>query len=231
MSCCKLFLVPEEVINSWRADQRERAVDKPVHELVNQMDTDLSDILNKQGVSEYDKEKMYSQELSKYLAMRDQKREPQPPPPPPPPRQQSSDPSLTSVPKSFRSKAEALLDYLKSDKDLQWDEEGRVSIKQRQLEGSHILDLIHDAVRLRKKEGRAVGWHELSSHLRGRNVPKALVGNREWLESKFYTPPSSVRKQKAALYEKSHHKQTARKLWGEAQLQKMREDWEETASP
>ena len=69
MSCCKLYLVPEEVINTWRTEQREQAVDKPIHHLITQMDADLSNILNNKDMSDYDKKKLYSQELSKYLVM------------------------------------------------------------------------------------------------------------------------------------------------------------------
>ena len=200
MSCCKLYLVPEEVINMWRAKQRVQAVDKTVHHLVTQMDADLTNILNKEDMSDYDKEKLYSQELSKYLVMREQKREP------PPPVASSSHfdqrSLLLSMPKTFRTKAEGLMDYLKADKDIEWDDEGHVYIKQKKIKGSHILDLIHDDMRFRKKMSRSTGWHELSSHLRGRNVPKELVGNRDWWESGFTTPPN---RQKAMSQQRTCH--------------------------
>ena len=227
MNCCKLYLVPEEVINTWRAEQREQAVDKPVHHLVTQMDTGLSGILNKEDISDYDKEKLYSQELSKYLSMREKKREPLPAPPP----MQSighrldSGQLLPSIPKTFRTKAEGLLEYLKADKAVEWDDEGHVYIKDQKVEGSHILDLIHDAMRHRKKVSRPAGWQELSAHLRARNVPKELVGNKEWWEEGYFTPPSNVHKKlhKSLARQKTQQKEKARKIWKEL--------WEETASP
>ena len=229
MNCCKLYLVPEEVINTWRAEQREQAVDKPVHHLVTQMDSGLSDILNNEDMSDYDKEKLYSQELSKYLTMRQKKREPPLPTPPP---MSSSDHQfdsrqlLSSIPKTFRTKAEGLLEYLKADKAVEWDDEGHVYIKDEKVEGSHILDLIHDAIRHRKKVSRPSGWQELSAHLRARNVPKELVGNKQWWEAGYFTPPSRVHKKgtSSLAQQRTQHKETARKMWNKLV-------WEETASP
>ena len=131
---------------------------------------------------------------------------------------------LSSIPKTFRTKAEGLLEYLKGDKDVEWDDEGHVYIKQKKLEGSHILDLIHDAMRYRKKVSRPRGWQELSSHLRARNIPKELVGNKEWRETGYFTPPSSVLKAQQKLQQQTQHKETAKKLWKQI-------EWEETPSP
>ena len=215
--CCKLYLVPEEVINTWKAEQREQAVDKPVHNLVSRMDADLQRVLSL-DVPDYEKEKLYSQGLSKYLGMREQKKEPPPLPLITPSAGSSSsslDPQLLlkSVPKTFRSKAEGLLEYLKADKDVEWDDKGQVSVESRKLEGSHIVDLIHDAMRHRKKAARPVGWRELSSHLHSRNAPRELVGNVEWTNTGYFTPPSSVHKRKPkAMSVKGSRRKAARDL-------------------
>ena len=182
---CKLYLVPEDVINTWRADQRENAVDKPIHTLVNQMDSNLNNILHK-NISEYDKEKLYSQELSKYLSMRQQKNTT-----PPPPNSFNPPNLMTSIPKMYRNKAEGLLEYLKADQDVQWDDQGHLYLDQKKIDNSHIIDLIHDAMRLRKKVHRPHGWRELSSHLRKKNIPRELVGNPQW-----FTPHTSPDKSK-----------------------------------
>lgn len=207
MNCCKLYLVPEEVINTWRAEQREQAVDKPVHHLVTQMDDGLNAILNKEDVSDYDKEKLYSQELSKYLEMRGRKRGGLLPPP-------SHDPGpllLSSMPKTFRTKAEGLLEFLKGDRDLRWDEEGHVYIKDRMIEDSNITDLIHDAMRHRKRTVPPAGWHEFSAHLRSRNVPKELVGNQNWWQPSTPEEVWSTPQQKVPSKPKERHSE--KEVW------------------
>ena len=175
---CKLYLVPEDVINTWRADQRRNTVDKPIDTMVNQMDSKLSNILDSK-ISDYDKDKLYSQELGKYMSMRNQKITV-------PSSQPFSSDMLTSIPKMYRNKAAGLLQYLQSDKDIDWDADGHLYIGQQKIDNSHILDLVHDAMRLRKKVSRPQGWRELSSHLRRRNVPRELVGNPT-----YFTPPTS----------------------------------------
>ena len=188
---CKLYLVPEDVINTWRADQRASAVDRPIDTLTSQVDDTMNRILN-ENTSEYDKEKLHSQALAKYMTLRQQKMEPERTE-----KMASPDVSemLTSIPKMYRSKASGLLNYLKSDEDVEWDEKGQVYIGNKKIANSHILDLIHDAMRLRKKTARPKGWRELSHHLVKKNMPKAFAGNPEW-GTDWSTPPESPVKTK-----------------------------------
>lgn len=172
---CKLYLVPEDVINSWRADQRQGLVDRPLDTATQQVDANMNAILGK-DLPEYEKEKLYSQELGKYLALRGQKM------PQPQPSLIPNADVLTSIPKMYKSKAKAFLDYLQSDKDIAWDEKGQLSIGQQKIDGSHIVDLLHDAMRLRRKVARPVGWEQLSAYLKQRNVPKEIVGNPSWFD-------------------------------------------------
>lgn len=185
---CKVYLVPEDVINTWRAEQRASVVDKPINTVVSQVDSTIGNILNK-DMSDYDKEKLHSQELAKYMTIRNQN-----------PvtdiqyREQKSSldirDMMTSIPKMYRPKAAELLKYLQSDEDVEWDDQGQVSIGKQKISRSHILDLIHDAMRLRKKVSRPKGWRNLSSHLIKRNMPKAFLGNPEW-SNEWSTPPES----------------------------------------
>lgn len=185
---CKLYLVPEDVINAWRAEQRANAVDKPVDTAVHQMDSTMTKILGN-NLSDYEKEKLYSQELAKYMSLRNQKQVLETPTH----VRSSKDISdmMTTIPQMYRKKAEGLLNYLKEDSDVHWDDRGQVSIGSHKIFNSHILDLIHDAMRMRKKTARPKGWRELSAHLNKKNIPKTLTGNAEWS-----TPPQSPVKEK-----------------------------------
>ena len=79
------------------------------------------------GMSEYDKEKLFSQELGKYLTMRKQKKSLQCHFPNTPP---NTDDLMTSIPKMYRNKAAGLLQYLESDQDVKWDEQRHLYIGQ-----------------------------------------------------------------------------------------------------
>ena len=86
---------------------------------------------------------------------------------------------MMSIPKMYCNKSVGLLQYLQSDQDVKWDEQGHLYIAQQKVDNSLILDF-----RIRKKAARPYGWHELSSHLTKRYVPTELIGNPEW-----FTPP------------------------------------------
>lgn len=186
---CKLYLVPEDVINTWQAEQRMQQVNAPVDTAVTQVDRKMQSILEDKSLTDYDKEKIFSQELAKYRSMRDQK--PSPPAVMLPNTQVTDNELMTSIPKMYKQKAAALLKYMQSDQDIKWDQHGQLNIGGKVISNSHIVDLLHDALRSRKKVARAKGWRELSSYLKEKNIPKELIGNPEW----FYTPPTTPERQ------------------------------------
>ena len=136
----------------------------------------MSQILNT-GMSDYNKEKLYSPKLAKYLTMKKQKNVT---PTPLINIPLDKDDLMMSIPKIYRNKVAVLLQYLQSDQDVKWDEQGHLYIEQQKVDNSHILDLLYDTMRLRKKADRPQGWRELSSHLRKRNVPRELIVYTSW---------------------------------------------------
>ena len=152
MNCCKLYLVPEEVINSWKANQRRLTVDYPDQTQITQLDTSMGQIL-KDDTSSYAKEKLHNQELGKYLNLRKS------PPPEPVPKPKAN--LLVSIPKSHMAKASGILQYLEEDEDVEWDAKNQVYIKGRKIEGSNVTDLMHRMVRKRKTVPDPEGYQEL----------------------------------------------------------------------
>jgi hypothetical protein len=179
-------------------------------------------------LKDYDKEKLFTQQLNRYLTMRDQKYES-------PHESLPTTHLLSSIPKIYQSKAKGLLEFLKADKDVQWDEQGHLSIGQQKIENSHIIDLIHDALRYRKRAEKPKGWRELSKHLHSKNIPRELVGNPQWhdtpqqqktkpktLDERF-TPMKDFEEYTSDKYEtpKRRLKQRKSKLLGQKRIK----DW------
>lgn len=190
---CKLYLVPEDVIQTWKNEQRIQQVDKPVETTLGKIDNNMQSILSNNSISDYDKEKLYTQKLGTYVDMRDRMA--------PPMHSTTSTPTstatftssspttsntaefhdiLSTVPKIYRPKADTFLKYLQSDKDISWDDKGQLILKGKLIPKSHVVDLMHDSLRLRKKVKRAKGWRELSHHLVGKNIPHEIIGNETW---------------------------------------------------
>ena len=182
---CKLFLVPEDVIQTWRQTQRQDQVDKPETTVIANMDRQMQSVLKNKKLEDYDKEKLYTQQLGKYVQMRKQSiQKPQLP----------SD-ILQTVPKLYQTKAQAFLKYIQNDPDIAWDDQGQLVLKGKTISKSHIVDLLHDALRQRKKAKRAEGWQEISSHLREKNIPQELIGNETWRETTSSPQPQQKQQQ------------------------------------
>ena len=168
---CKLYLVPEDVIQTWRQSQRQDKMDNPEATVLNNMDRSMQSVLKNQKLDDYDKEKLYTQQLGKFMQMRKSQKPSLPPD------------IIQSVPKLYQAKAQAFLKYIHSDPDIAWDDRGQLILKGKTISKSHIVDLLHDALRARKKVKRPQGWQEMSGHLREKNIPQELIGNETWSTS------------------------------------------------
>ena len=90
---------------------------------------------------------------------------------------------VRGIPKTMKSRAEALLAHLKERGDvITWDDMGPVLVDGVLIPKSNISDLVSDAMRSRK-HFNPVGVREFHNVLNKINVPKDLVRNeRRWDE-------------------------------------------------
>ena len=91
---------------------------------------------------------------------------------------------VRGIPKTMKSRAEALLAHLKERGDvITWDDMGQVLLDGVLIPKSNISDLVSDAMRSRK-HFNPVGVREFHNVLNKINVPKDLVRNeRRWDEA------------------------------------------------
>ena len=91
---------------------------------------------------------------------------------------------VRGIPKTMKTRAEALLAHLKERGDvITWDDMGQVLVDGVLIPKSNISDLVSDAMRSRK-HFNPVGVRDFYNVLNKINVPKDLVRNeRRWDES------------------------------------------------
>ena len=91
---------------------------------------------------------------------------------------------VRGIPKTMKSRAEALLAHLKERGDvITWDDMGQVLLDGVLIPKSNISDLVSDAMRSRK-HFNPVGVREFYNVLNKINVPKDLVRNeKRWVEA------------------------------------------------
>ena len=92
---------------------------------------------------------------------------------------------LGPIPKTMRTRANSLLQRLKSRPDLvSWDERGQVTIGGEKIADSNISDLVSDAMR-RRKNFNPAGSKRFFRVLSALNVPKDVARNEQrWQQSK-----------------------------------------------
>ena len=112
---------------------------------------------------------------------------------------------VRGIPKTMKTRAEALLAHLKEREDvITWDDMGQVLLNGVLIPKSNISDLVSDAMRPRK-HFNPVGVREFYNVLNKINVPKDLVRNeRRWSEAE---------KKKVSFDEKTPPKELTVSKW------------------
>jgi len=83
---------------------------------------------------------------------------------------------LTYFPKYLRSKADWLLKHLTKN-GVRWNSTGEIFYNDQVVPGSHILELVNDALRERKRSN-PTGWQSFALILKELNVPRNIVQNK-----------------------------------------------------
>jgi len=86
---------------------------------------------------------------------------------------------IDHVPKAQRRATTLLLNYVKDNPDLEWNEARELVYQGQRIPQSNVYDLVSDISRNRKLQSPAVGWEEFASALINQNVPQGAIGNKQ----------------------------------------------------
>ena len=182
----KHVLIPYDLLERLKAGGG--SMDKPSVGSDN-LDSTLSNVVETEGVSDYEKAIIYQDALKKYLAYRKQNREPfklnivdqSKETPPGEIDKQNEDVTniLNSIPKSYRQKGSQILDIIMQNNDniISWNNQKELVYNNDVIKGSNITDLLYETLRSKGKQLNPVGWNEFITGLARINVPEYLVGN------------------------------------------------------
>src|SRR5215470_9227401 len=150
--------------------QMIRNVDKtPIEKKISEMDVQIRSILDSQDPDDI-KAGKYAQALNKFRFVSKST-------PPPQTRIQEED-ILDSISNNARHKAKRLLDNIKENTELNWNDNGELVYRQSVVPNSNIVHLITDILKP-KTVDRPVGWKEFAQGLTGIDkIDKDLVPNQ-----------------------------------------------------
>ena len=190
----KMALVDPRLLETLR-----NPMQPPVDTTLRDLDADMTSILDRTDMEVSDKVRLYNQALLRYNGMT-KTRANKPTRVIVVPEQKvvngeageaghdSAGEIVATMPKSLRTKALMLTARLK--KMVDWNDRGELLHEGVAIPGSNITDLVHDLVR-KRKTFEPVGWQQLTSQLRGSNIPMELAGNaarRQHIQTGEITP-------------------------------------------
>lgn len=129
--------------------QRLKSGENAEKNILSQLDDEMQKVL-KSKLTDHDKWAQYNQVLQRYLHFTNQARQPIKIPIETSSNSLSTAVILSTLPKTFKKKAEVFLRLLTASNDMSWDHKGTVTIKGEILPKSNIVDLVHDVLRPRK---------------------------------------------------------------------------------
>ena len=146
----------------------------PIDRLIVTLDDDMKTVLDRRNLSEEKKVRQCNQILQRYLEYHDHLKTPSPP------KEANivkDDHIIRTVPVKFRAKAGNLLEHIKGEPTMHWNECGEFVHNGQVNKGSNIVDLVNDVVDNRN----------IFIHMVGRNWPMLSIKEmcrKSWLEIK-----------------------------------------------
>jgi hypothetical protein len=210
---CRLFLVPEDVLDAWRQNNLINAIDKPEDVSLARHSADIAEAIEQEDLPPHDQNLLVQQRTGKFLNDKNLRRaqiwqEPasnhhssssssSPLPPPPDP--------LQFVPDTYRARAKKLLEVWERDKDLSWDEWGNVQLRGKPLRGTTVTDLLHHAVS--RKRTAPAGFQDFNAYVKTAGHNPGLYLNPAYHVSSGHAspppPPPRARVQSVSLQRKT----------------------------
>ena len=206
MEECRLYLVPDAILKSWKSSQTLADIDNPGDTLLAKRDASVTSALNQTQLDPRDRDVLLQQETGKFLnakKLRDDEKEntlatfsqrvrDAVTPTTTPMTSDDSD-MLDVLPKTYRPKARALLQQWAKTGEVTWDETNKVYLKGVPIPGSNVVDLIHHAVTRKKSPPPPPGFETLRQFVSTYNLPQTMYGNPQWYATAVLPPPKSFR--------------------------------------
>ena len=177
----KMLLVAENELTRLRKLEENKLGDKEA--VAFHLDEEISRLLQKKDLSEYEKAQRYAALFQKYSAFH-QPGLPVPPqsqsviiPPEPKSPGYSAQNIISSLPKRYQNRAESLLSLVGKEPDqLAWNNRGEIIVKGNIVPGSHIADLVR-SVLVPKAKRPQKGTDPFAQALDEMNIPQGMMSN------------------------------------------------------
>jgi hypothetical protein len=195
----KMVMVPQDTYNSLLTKQQD-IVQPLINKLIN-VDDQLEMLLNDHTIPADVKVQKYEQLFHRRQQMKIEQEKPM--------EIQMKDQPAAIVPQNIvqtlplnaQTFAKVLLEHMSRHKHkINWDEKGQLIIHGQPIEGSHIVDLIHDFSKpLRSQVAGVRGYKEFSTLLKETNAPNSAIGNKQRMKSGIgQLPPFGVQIQQGS---------------------------------
>ena len=170
----KVALVPQHLLSTLLSQQQLN----PATQQLAGLDQDMQSILSRTDIPADVKHKQYSQLFHRFANLKERELE-KPYTMTIKEKELPFNPSdvIGGLPRQYRNKGHILLQHLKKNPHIEWDERGQLIIDGRTVEHSNVTDLVHEFVRPLRNTPPSAGWRQFAQALHEANVPQEAIVN------------------------------------------------------
>ncbi len=209
----KFFLVDparyERLMKNFNAQKSKNAGEDlfshPNVKKTKELDKEIDDILTNQSMTDYEKNEHFNSKLNDYVtnfrtALSTSKREALLGKPtlsktetfaPSNAASILLEDKLSSIPESYQQNARKLINFLKSNDAFSWNDKGELKYKDIPIQGSDVVQLLHDTVRTKKISSSNAAFDKFIDALKSEGYPI-----RKTLSSQKRIPSTNIVKRK-----------------------------------
>lgn len=164
-------------------------IPSPLVNKLSVLDNDIRIILDRNDLGDYEKARLYSDTLEKYLDIKKQLQQPNTIP-----LIDDSDNTekmvlnMANFPRQYRSRAENILSHISNESSIKWNKRGEILRDGKIITGSNVIDLINDVIKTSKNEP-PIGSKEFIKLLKDSNIPMSLIGHKTRFEDLVHVTP------------------------------------------
>lgn len=92
-----------------------------------------------------------------------------------------------TLPKSLQKKGENVLRVLDNVDGFFWDKKGQIKVNDKEIQGSHIIDLVSDFINRFPRREPPKGWSIIRNKLANSNFPSSVIYNNPRMEELLQT--------------------------------------------
>jgi len=168
----KMVLVEPRVFETMKAKKYENT---PIQNVLSELDEEMNKILTRSDLPSSEKIKLYDQVLQRYMVYKDKLNNTVQKVQIEDKKVYEENEILKGFPNQYLSKAKQLVNFIKSNSSIGWNNTGELMFDEKPIPNTNIRDLVYTAVQKSQPQSKPNGWKVFQGALSALQAPDNFI--------------------------------------------------------